>query len=159
MASTSVAMDDGEYDVFLSFRGTDTRTNFTSHLYTALRKEGVKVFMDKNLRRGDEISSTLFKIIETSQISIIVFSQNYATSNFCLEELVKILECKASRGQIVFPVFYNVDPFEVEKQTGHYGIALSSLEFEFMGKLEKVRRWRSALSEAADLSGWDLRHR
>lgn len=115
--------------------------------------------MDKNLRRGDEISSTLFQVIEGSQISIVVFSPNYAASKFCLEELVKIMECKASRGQIVFPVFYNVDPFEVEKQTGHYGTALYGHEFEFMGKLEKVQRWRSVLAEAADLSGWDLRNR
>uniref|UniRef100_A0A0A0LFS0 TIR domain-containing protein n=1 Tax=Cucumis sativus TaxID=3659 RepID=A0A0A0LFS0_CUCSA len=39
------------YDVCLSFRGEDTRDNFTSHLDMALRQKGVNVFIDDQLER------------------------------------------------------------------------------------------------------------
>jgi hypothetical protein len=65
--------------------------------------------MDDELPRGEEISTELIEAIESSRISIIVFSQNYASSTWCLNELVKILECKKN-GQTVLPVFYKVDP-------------------------------------------------
>jgi hypothetical protein len=42
------------YDVFLSFRGKDTRNNFTSHLYSNLADQrGIDVYMDnRELERG-----------------------------------------------------------------------------------------------------------
>ena len=84
-----------KYHVFLSFRGEDTRYNFTSHLYKALCDKGFKTFLDDdNLQGGDAISKELPKAIELSLISIVVFSENYASSTWCMRELVKILECK-----------------------------------------------------------------
>ncbi|PRQ38255.1 putative TIR domain-containing protein [Rosa chinensis] len=44
------------YHVFLSFRGEDTRNNFTGHLCSALLREGIDTFMDDQLKRGEEIS-------------------------------------------------------------------------------------------------------
>ena len=79
------------FDVFLSFRGEDTRLSFISHLYSALCQWGIKTFIDNNLERGEEISIGLLKIIESSRVSIIVFSQNYASSTWCLDELAKIV--------------------------------------------------------------------
>ena len=35
--SSSSSTRQPKYDVFLSFRGEDTRTNFTDHLYVALK--------------------------------------------------------------------------------------------------------------------------
>ncbi|CAN6698969.1 unnamed protein product [Malus baccata var. baccata] len=99
-----------EYDVFLSFRGEDTRTNFTDHFYKALDGKAITTFIDHQLKRGEEISPALLEAIEESRISIIVFSENYASSRWCLDELVRILECRKSRKQIVLPVFYKVDP-------------------------------------------------
>lgn len=61
--------------MFLSFRGVDTRNNFTSHLWITLRQKGVNLFIDDKLVRGSLISGSLFKSIEESRISIIVFSQ------------------------------------------------------------------------------------
>ncbi|VVA34045.1 PREDICTED: TMV resistance [Prunus dulcis] len=62
---------------------------------------------DDELRRGEEILSTLLTAIEDSKISVVVFSKNYASSKWCLEELVKILDCKKSE-QLVIPVFYKM---------------------------------------------------
>lgn len=60
--------------------------------------------------------------------SIIVLLENYASSSWCLEELVKILECMKTRGQRVVPIFYNVDPSDVRKQRGNFGKALTEYE-------------------------------
>ncbi|XP_042962563.1 disease resistance protein RLM3-like [Carya illinoinensis] len=98
------------YDVFLSFRGEDVRQNFISHLYDALRKKGINTYIDEHLERGKKISPALLKAIEESRISIIVLSKNNASSTWCLEELMKILECREMKQQIVLPVFYKVHP-------------------------------------------------
>ncbi|XP_065618545.1 disease resistance protein RPV1 isoform X3 [Quercus suber] len=138
------------FDVFLSFRGEDTRYGFVSHLYKALDQQGIRTFIDDNLHRGENISEALLKTIENSSASIIVFSKNYASSSWCLDELVKIIKCT----QKVLPVFYQVDPSEVRKQTGDFGKALAKLEKKIKDKT-KIQRWRDALSEAANRSGWE----
>ncbi|KAH9725933.1 ADP-ribosyl cyclase/cyclic ADP-ribose hydrolase [Citrus sinensis] len=63
------------HDVFLSFRGEDTRDNFTSHLHYVLSLKGIKTFVDDQLIRGDNISRSLLDTIEASSISIIIFSE------------------------------------------------------------------------------------
>ena len=82
------------FDVFLSFRCEVTRPGFISHLYIALIYRGIHTFIDDNLHWGEQISTELLKAIESSMISIIVLSENYASSNWCLDELAKIVECK-----------------------------------------------------------------
>ena len=143
------------YNVFLSFRGEDTRYNFTSHLYEALRDKGFNTFIDDvNLQRGEEISTELLKAIELSMISIVVFSENYASSTWCLKELVKILECK-NFDQLVLPVFYKVNPSEVRKQEGKFGIALT--EHEEKHNKYTIQSWRAALTKASDLAGFSYK--
>ncbi|XP_050363508.1 disease resistance protein RPV1-like [Argentina anserina] len=92
-----------------------------------------------------------------SKISIIVFSENYASSRWCLDELVHILKCKQRYGRIVLPVFYEVDPSHVRKQEGSYGRAFGSHKKERRFK-DKLLIWRDALSTAADLSGFDSKN-
>ena len=147
-----------DYDVFLSFRGEDTRYGFTGHLYYDLCNKGIKTFIDNDLQRGEEISGELLKTIRSSRISIIIFSQNYAFSAWCLDELVEILDCKQN-GQLVLPVFYKVDPSEVRKQEGNFKVALTEQEIKFKNNIERVQRWRTALNEVASLSGWHYEDR
>ncbi|XP_049388262.1 disease resistance protein RUN1-like [Solanum stenotomum] len=146
------------YDVFLSFRGEDTRKTFTGHLYTQLCQVGVNTFIDdEELRKGDVISNKLDKAIEQSRVAIVVFSENYASSSWCLDELVKILDCRAKLNQIVLPIFYDVDPSQVRKQTGSFGEALAKHKERLFGA-ERMEKWKAALTEASNLSGWDLRN-
>ena len=149
MASSHQSKD---FDVFLSFRGKDTRRGFVSHLYKALTQQSIRTFIDDNLHRGENISEELLKVIENSSASIIVFSKNYASSSWCLDELAKIIECT----QKVLPVFYQVDPSEVRKQKGDFGEVLTKLEKRIKDKT-KVQRWREALTNAANISGWDYK--
>ena len=147
------------YRVFLSFRGEDTRLNFTGHLYEALRAAGVNTFIDDDeLRRGKAIRDELLRAIQGSRVSIIVFSRRYGDSSWCLDELVEIIKCRRTVRQIVLPIFYDVDPSHVRKQSGSFGEAFGNHEKWFASDLDTVFRWREALTEAANLSGWDLRN-
>jgi len=146
------------YQVFLSFRGTDTRHGFTGNLYKALMDKGIHTFIDDNdLQRGDEITPSLVKAIEESRIFIPVFSINYASSSFCLDELVHIIHCYKTKGRLVFPVFFGVDPTNVRNHTGSYGEALAEHEKRFQNdkdNMERMQRWKVVLSQAANLSGY-----
>ncbi|KAI5342770.1 hypothetical protein L3X38_010646 [Prunus dulcis] len=153
-SSSSVTQDPWTYDVFVSFRGKDTRTNFTDHLYKALSDKGIYTFIDRELIGGEKISPALLEAIEESRISLIVFSENYASSRWCLDELVEILRCKSSTNQIVWPIFYKVDPSHVRNQTNSFGDAFADMNCRFKDNTEKVLRWRSALREAASLKGY-----
>ncbi|XP_058184968.1 disease resistance protein RPV1-like isoform X4 [Rhododendron vialii] len=146
------------YDVFVSFRGADTRKNFTSHLFAGLEDNGIRTFRDdKELERGEFISDGLLKAIEGSRMSLIVFSKDYAGSRWCLDELVRIMVCRETLKQIVVPIFYDVVPSDVRKQTGDLQEAFAKHEKCFReGSDGKVEKWRAALTEAANLSGRHL---
>lgn len=149
-----------KYDVFLSFRGEDTRTSFTDHLYAALNQKGIVAFRDdRSLQRGKEIAPELLKAIEDSRLSIVILSRNYASSTWCLDELVKILDCMNTKGQIIFPIFYNVDPSDVRKQKGYFKKAFAKHDEDFGQNAEKVNKWRTTLTKVANLSGWDSHNR
>ncbi|PWA41093.1 NB-ARC domains-containing protein [Artemisia annua] len=211
------------YEVFLSFRGEDTRKTFVDHLYTSLVQQGIHTYKDdetlprgesiglsllkairesraavivfsenyadsswcldelayimecmttrgqivmpvftyansihtykddETLPRGESIGLSLLKAIRESRAAVIVFSENYADSSWCLDELAYIMECMTTRGQIVMPVFYDVDPSDVRKQKGKYGEAFAKHELE---NNHKVELWKNALAAAGNLSGW-----
>ncbi|KAH9726939.1 Disease resistance-like protein DSC1 [Citrus sinensis] len=143
------------YEVFLNFRGEDTRAIFTCHLYDALfKRKKIRTFIDdEELRRGDEISPALLNAIQGSKISVVIFSTDYASSKWCLYELVKILDCKNMNGQIIIPVFYGVSPSDVRHQTGIFGVGFGKLEQQFKEQPEMVRKWRDALTESSHLAG------
>ncbi|XP_070663086.1 disease resistance protein RPV1-like isoform X1 [Malus domestica] len=155
MASSSTIFPQEKHDVFLSFRGEDTRNTFTSHLYAALRRKKIETFIDYKLERGDKIAPALVEAIEKSKLSVIIFSKNYASSTWCLDELVHILRCKERYGQFVIPIFYDIDPSHIRKQQGTYADAFARLEERFKDSMDKVHKWRDALREAAKISGFD----
>ena len=154
-SSSSTPIRPWDYQVFLSFKGLDTRTNITDYLYVALVRKGILTFRDdEGISRGEETSSELIRAIEKSRCALVILSQNYASSRWCLEELAKIMECRIKMGLLVFPVFYHVDPSHVRKQWGSYGDALENHErTRFEGE---TQRWRAALTEVGNLSGWHL---
>ena len=144
-----------ENDVFLNFRGEDTRNNFTDHLYRALEGKRIKTFKDDTkLEPGNPISLKLLDAIEKSRIAVVILSKNYASSTWCLEELVKILECMEEGGLTVLPIFYHVDPSHVRNQKRSFAEAFA--EHENRLQKEQVEIWRKALRDVAKLSGKTL---
>ncbi|KAJ6937897.1 disease resistance protein RUN1-like [Populus alba x Populus x berolinensis] len=148
------------YQVFLSFRGEDTRKNFTDHLYSALSKAGIVTFRDDNsIQRGENIELEIEKAIQESQMSVVVLSKDYASSTWCLDELVMIMDRKRTAGHIVLPVFYDVDPSQVGEQTGNYAEAFAKHQDHFQDDMERVEKWKAALKEVAYLGGMVLQDR
>ncbi|XP_063938890.1 TMV resistance protein N isoform X3 [Daucus carota subsp. sativus] len=142
------------WDVFLSFRGIDTRYSFTSHLYSALDRHNIPTYRDDpELRCGEVISDALLKAIQESKIYVVVLSQNYASSSWCLDELVEILNCNKAMQRSVIPVFYNIDPSVVRYQKGAFEQDFKRHEIKFTGEMERVENWRLALKQVANNSG------
>jgi hypothetical protein len=136
------------YDVFINFRGADTRGNFVSHLYAALTNAGINTFLDdENLQKGKELGPELIRAIQGSQIAIVVFSKNYVNSSWCLNELLQIMECHANKGQVVMPVFNGITPSDIRK----YAV---EKPFIFVDELDQLTN--VALCDASYLSGWDM---
>ncbi|CAN6544709.1 unnamed protein product [Malus baccata var. baccata] len=154
-SAAAISSPPTKYDVFLSFRGEDTRNTFTSHLHAALLRKKLHTYIDYELERGDEIGPALLEAIGKSKLSVIIFSKNYASSTWCLDELVHVLGCKERDGQFVIPIFYDISPQDVRKQQGSYAVAFAKLEERFKDCMDKVLKWRDALEKAANLSGYD----
>jgi len=144
-----------KYDVFISFRGEDTRVGFTSHLHAALCRSKLHTYIDNRIEKGNEVWVELVKAIKQSTLFLVVFSENYASSTWCLNELVQIMECSNKNKQVVvIPVFYHVDPSHVRKQTGSYGTALAKHMEQGNNDDKMMQNWKNALFQAANLSGF-----
>jgi hypothetical protein len=55
---------------------------------------------------------------------------------------------------MVCPIFYDVEASDVRKQKHSYEKAMATHEKRFINDPNKVKKWRSALSEVAGLSGF-----
>jgi len=144
------------YDVFLSFRGDDSRAKFISHLHSSLQNAGIYAFRDAEIQRGDHISISLLKAIGRSRISIVVLSINYANSRWCMFELEKIMEIGRTGGLVVVPVFYEVDPSEVRHQEGQFGKALDDLMSTISVDESTKSNWKRELFNIGGIAGFVL---
>ncbi|KAG2302902.1 hypothetical protein Bca52824_031553 [Brassica carinata] len=146
------------YRVFTSFHGPDVRKTFLTHLCKQFTNNGISMFDDQGIQRGETIAPALAQAIRESRISIVVFTKNYASSRWCLNELLGILKCKQEMGQIVMTIFYGVDPSDVRKQTGYFGKVFKKT---CRGKTdEERRRWSQAFTVVGNIAGehflnWD----
>ncbi|KAJ0809845.1 putative TIR domain, P-loop containing nucleoside triphosphate hydrolase [Helianthus annuus] len=155
------------YDVFLSFRGADTRKHFTAHLYEALVEANYDTFLDdEEIETGEPLKPELESAIQSSRASVIVMSKNYASSTWCLDELVLILQQQKKFNQFVIPIFYDVEPTHVRKQQQSFGEAIAKhkkrMEEETdvekrRERAQKIESWRMALTEVAGLKGKDAK--
>ncbi|KAB2063940.1 hypothetical protein ES319_A10G253400v1 [Gossypium barbadense] len=157
MASSSSSSRQVKHQVFLSFRGEDTRVNFTAHLLQALKDKGWNVFFDDDtLKKGEKISSALSNAIVASVLSIIILSKDYASSNSCLSELSDIMDRKRNPTDkyIVLPIFYHVNPSHVQKIGGTFKTSFQ--KHESKQPADRVQRWKSAFQEVGALKGWHI---
>ncbi|KAF8024228.1 hypothetical protein BT93_F1432 [Corymbia citriodora subsp. variegata] len=151
-----------KYDVFLSFRGEDTRKNFVDHLHDALRRRGIVAFKDdhdRDIPRGENIKPEILGAIEKSKYVLPIFSENYASSTWCLEEVAKAVECKDINEGSVIPIFYKVNPSDIRKLRGNFGKDFAKIEETYTGDEGDIKRWKDALEKVADLAGRELKDR
>ncbi|CAN1265951.1 Disease resistance protein L6 [Linum perenne] len=155
-SSSSLPLPSGEYEVFLSFRGPDTRNNIADFLYMYLARSRVRTFRDdEELRKGEEIAPGLINAILQSKIYIPILSKTYASSKWCLKELAKMVECrKQDQGHVFFPIFYLVDPRDVRHQTGAYEEAFRLHRRNYDDKT--VQGWKDALNLVGAMKGWHV---
>ncbi|XP_059645554.1 uncharacterized protein LOC132287081 isoform X2 [Cornus florida] len=148
-----------EYEVCLSFRSLDTPYTLTDYLYEDLINVRVNTFFleDNNLWKRGEINPRQLKAIMESKISIPIFSENYASSEWCLRELAQMVECRRTKGQVIIPIFYDVEPSDVKHQTGSYEEAFREHERYFDERT--VKQWRAALAEVGALEGWEVKEK
>ncbi|XP_028785248.1 TMV resistance protein N-like [Neltuma alba] len=157
--SSSSESTSHHYDVFLN---STSESTFTTILCDALHNKGIdKIFVGPNKlreRKRKRKSKQVFaspdplSAIEKSKVSILVFSEDYASSAECLDELVKIMKCSRKKKLVVFPIFYKIEPTIVRHQKDKYEEAMVAHQQSFGD--EQVQKWKSALNEAAGLSGW-----
>ncbi|PKI34726.1 hypothetical protein CRG98_044882 [Punica granatum] len=118
-SSSSVPVEPGqEFEVFLSFKGEDTRKTFTDCLYCCLTDAGIRAFRDnEELHVGEEIGPKLMRSIEQSKICIPIFSKGYASSKWCLKEVTEMVKCmKKATGHLIMPIFLDVTPDEKSRR-------------------------------------------
>ncbi|CAN1302524.1 Disease resistance protein L6 [Linum perenne] len=150
-----------EYEVFLRFRGPDVRLNFADYLYTCLDRSKIRTFRDEEeLRKGETIGLSLIKAITESKIYILIFSKNYASSKWCLQELAKMVDCWKNGGgrngqHIILPVFYLIDPRDVRHPDScSYKEAFE--QHSLKHDPETVLEWKNALQEVGKMKGWHI---
>ncbi|KAG7551102.1 Toll/interleukin-1 receptor homology (TIR) domain superfamily [Arabidopsis thaliana x Arabidopsis arenosa] len=133
------------HHVFPSFSGKDVRRTFLSHLLKEFRRKGIRTFIDNDIKRSQMISSELVQAIRESRIAVVVLSRTYASSSWCLNELVEIKKVC----QKIMPVFYEVDPSDVRKLMGEFGKAFEEA-CERQPDEEVKQKWREALADLID---------
>jgi len=149
------------YDVFINFWGEDIGRRFISHLHYALLQAQVKTLIkEENLPEGPKREEHM-RAIGGTKATIIVFTKSYAESTCCLRELEKIIECHETFGQILMPVFYEIDKLDVRHQKYDFGQALEEAAHKsYSGEQVEhaLSRWSRALTKAASITCWDLRN-
>jgi hypothetical protein len=141
--------------VFINYRTVDTKNTLASLIYHSLTSRGLRVFMyQRELCTKDTLFSAIRGAIRSASIHITIFSEHYAESRWCLDELRWILS--SSHERTILPVFSNVEPDELRQiEWGSYAEAFRNHEGRFT--MEEVEGWKAALIEAADISGFVLK--
>ncbi|XP_013623925.1 PREDICTED: vesicle-associated protein 1-4-like [Brassica oleracea var. oleracea] len=138
--------------VFVNFRGEELRCGFVSHLVEALQRHGINVFIDSLERKGEDLIN-LFARIEESTIALVIFSERYTESIWCLDELLKIKQ-RADQGFLkVIPIFFNVEPVTVKQLRGAFGDQFRDREWEYRCDKPRTDRWKEALSSVSCKAG------
>ncbi|GJT24901.1 Toll/interleukin-1 receptor domain-containing protein [Tanacetum coccineum] len=101
-----------KYDVFLSFRGKDTRNNFVGHQYHALQQKGIETYKDdEKIKKGKTVN----------------------------DELAKIMKCqKGQTGR--FSIFYDMEPTDIRKDSGAFNYAFANMKRNRLLGLRKEKR-------------------
>ncbi|GLJ18872.1 hypothetical protein SUGI_0337200 [Cryptomeria japonica] len=149
-----------QYNVFLSFRGSDIRKTLVDHMLESFAAAGIKVYrVDQTREKGNDIWTSLTKALDDSDIIIPIFSRDYARSPWCLDELVHMWKYK----MIIIPLFYHVQPCQIRhaysqpkaaSEANPYSEALEEHQRKGRYLPEIIEEWKQALKEVSNFKGW-----
>jgi len=161
-SSSNSSGNKSSYEVFINHRGPDTKLSIAGHLYNRLHDLGLQVFLDQEeMEKGDFIPSEIAAAIQAASIQIAIFSPGYADSDWCLNELLLMMESDRST---IIPIFYGVEPTDLRWTLGKdtvYAKALTKLKEKKTADpqtdTEKkprydtdiIENWRKALSKVS----------
>ncbi|XP_022641628.1 disease resistance protein ADR2-like [Vigna radiata var. radiata] len=146
----------GKYDVLINFTGEDIRRKFVSHLNSAFSTVGLTTF----LHHPNAVKSTHIQqpIHSHCRVAIVVFTQTYSQSAWCLHQLHHIINWHETYCRHVLPVYYEIQPSDVRLQKGDFGKAFKATAQQTFSEQELehgMSRWSHALTKAANFFGWD----
>ncbi|XP_052724206.1 disease resistance protein RPV1-like isoform X2 [Vigna angularis] len=144
------------YDVLINFYGEDIHRKFVSHLNYALSTVGLTTFLHHN----NAVKSTHIQepILSHCRVAIVVFTQTYSQSAWCLNQLQQIIKWHETYCRHVLPVYYEIQPSDVRLQNGYFGKELKATAKRTFSRQELehgMSRWSHALTKAANFFGWD----
>lgn len=87
-------------------------------------------------------------------MKILLLSNRYAESKWCLDELTKIMDQAEKMEIIVIPIFYKVKPKDVELQEGVFGDRFWSHADQ--SSHEEMEKWQVALKAVCNKVGITL---
>ncbi|CAK9220124.1 unnamed protein product [Sphagnum troendelagicum] len=148
----TIAAVPGRFDVFLNHRGPDVKQNFVAHLHEALQEAGCRPFLDKkSLEKGQDGQEKIYEALGCASVHVAIFSEHYADSDYCLDELCAMLKSE----KLIIPVFYDVSPSDLrcEDPDGPY---TKALKIHGRRSASEVKKWKDALRMAAKLNGFKL---
>ncbi|CAN6909634.1 unnamed protein product [Brassica oleracea var. botrytis] len=158
MASSSVMRQVStaiQPQVFINFRGSELRRSFIAFLEPAMREANINVFIDELELMGTDLENLLVRI-EESKVALAIFSKDYTSSVWCLDELVKIKECKDQGGLKVIPIFYKLEPSVVKYLQGSFGDNFRNLKRNHQHEPVKTQKWEEALTSITQTRGMRL---
>jgi len=141
------------YDVLINFSGEDIRKKFVSHLDSALSAVGLTTIHHHH--NAVHIQQPILKLC---RVAIVVFTQTYSESAWCLHQLQQIIQWHETYCRHVLPVYYEIRPSDVRLQKGNFGETLkATAQQAFSGQqLEHgMSMWNLSLTKAANLFGLD----
>jgi hypothetical protein len=154
-ASSSVRPTPTGPQVFINFRGKDLRNGFLSFLEPAMREANINVFIDKDEVVGTDLVN-LFVRIQESRVAVVIFSKDYTSSEWCLDELAEIKDCINQGGLNAIPIFYKLAPSSVLELKGGFGDTFRVLKEKYKNDPERTQKWQEALESIPKLKGLRL---
>ncbi|CAI0556527.1 unnamed protein product [Linum tenue] len=109
----------------------------------------IKAFIDTMLRKTESIDE-LLSVLQRSALSIVIFSENFADSPWCLDEVATVVQSMAKFGHRALPVFYKVCWSDVAGDSGCYSAIIDD---ELKANSVDNKRWRDALKAVANCAG------
>ena len=148
-----------KYDIFINHRGPDTKLKFVTHLQEALTEKQFTPFVDKSVEEGRHAFDEIKSAIQDTRVHLAIFSPGYAESEYCLDELVLMLECSKKNPSAVtlLPIFYDVEPQDL-RRSDLAGNPFREAFQKHKGRYSDARTsgWKDALHDAADVKGFEL---